>query len=105
MRLINIGHLGQYSLVLKLILKRALYGLWSLCFGKHFLRTAYSQGNLTEVVAVLFLLQLHDKRNIHLTLVCPGPVKTAGYRNSMVGGGKTFGKSDDLIEQGMSAER
>ena len=52
-----------------------------------------------------FLLQLHNKKNIHLTLVCPGPVKTAVDRNSMVGGGKTFGKSDNVIQQGMSAER
>ena len=32
-------------------------------------------------------------------------MKTAADRNAMVGGGKTFGKSDDLIQQGMSAER
>ena len=48
--------------------------------------------------------QLHDK-NIHCTIVCPGPVRTAIDRNAVLGDGSLIGCTDKIIQGGMSAER
>ena len=49
-------------------------------------------------------LELLDK-NIHVTNVCPGPVKTAVSENAMNPEGSLHGKKDPMIENGMKVER
>ncbi|XP_003386866.1 PREDICTED: dehydrogenase/reductase SDR family member 7-like [Amphimedon queenslandica] len=49
-------------------------------------------------------LELLDK-NICVTNVCPGPVKTAVSENAMNPGGSLHGKKDPMIENGMKVER
>ena len=44
-------------------------------------------------------------KNIHFINVCPGPVKTNVSFNALSGDGTKFGKTDKLIEQGMSVQR
>lgn len=42
--------------------------------------------------------------NIAVTLICPGPIKTAITQNSLTGDGKAFGKMGDLHTQAMDAD-
>ena len=44
------------------------------------------------------------KKNIKVTIVCPGKIKTAISVNALDGSGKKHGKMDDNQEKGMSAE-
>lgn len=43
--------------------------------------------------------------NIHITNVCPGPVKTTVSENALNSHGTSYGKKDNLIENGMKVER
>ena len=43
--------------------------------------------------------------NVHVTNVCPGPVRTAVSENSLLHDGSRHGVTDDLIANGMSAKR
>ncbi|MBK97491.1 MAG: short chain dehydrogenase [Balneola sp.] len=42
------------------------------------------------------------EHNIDITLVCPGPIKTAITQNSLTGDGKAFGKMGDLHTHAMN---
>ena len=42
-------------------------------------------------------------KNIDITLICPGFIKTNVTYNALVGDGKTLGKMDDAIDAGMDA--
>lgn len=44
-------------------------------------------------------------KNVHVTNVCPGPVKTQVSVNAMTKDGSQFGKTDLIIASGMSADR
>ena len=64
-----------------------------------------------EIVAIdkighssFFFLQMVGK-NIHITNVCPGPIKTAVSENALTSAGTKFGVTDSMIAQGMSADR
>jgi short-subunit dehydrogenase len=48
--------------------------------------------------------ELHDK-NIAVTLVCPGRIKTDISRNSVIGNGTRYGKMDSGQENGVPVER
>ena len=48
--------------------------------------------------------ELSDK-NVSVTNVCPGPVKTNADRNAITSDGTIYGKADGLIASGMSPER
>eukprot|EP01100_Stratorugosa_tubuloviscum_P011814 TRINITY_DN5365_c2_g1_i1.p1 TRINITY_DN5365_c2_g1~~TRINITY_DN5365_c2_g1_i1.p1 ORF type:complete len:331 (-),score=132.69 TRINITY_DN5365_c2_g1_i1:79-1071(-) len=43
--------------------------------------------------------------NIHVGLVCPGPVQTAVAHNALLADGSRSGKSDSFIENGMSVKK
>ena len=49
-------------------------------------------------------IQVIDK-NVHVTNVCPGPVKTAVAENALLSDGSTNNKKDPLIEGGMTVQR
>ncbi|XP_064401240.1 dehydrogenase/reductase SDR family member 7-like [Halichondria panicea] len=44
-------------------------------------------------------------KNVHVTNVCPGPVKTAVAENALLSDGSTNNKKDPLIEGGMTVQR
>ena len=44
------------------------------------------------------------EHNVDITLVCPGPIKTAITQNSLTGDGKAFGKMGDLHTHAMDAD-
>ena len=50
------------------------------------------------------IIQIIDK-NVHVTNVCPGPVKTAVAENALLSDGSTNNKKDPLIEGGMTVQR
>lgn len=49
-------------------------------------------------------LELKD-RNIHITLVCPGPINTSMAKNALTGNGTALGKSDRLLSAGLPVEK
>jgi short-subunit dehydrogenase len=63
--------------------------------------TKFALHGLTESLKWEF----HDKKNLHFTIICPGPVRTQVDRNSLMGGGKIYGEMDSINQTGMTAER
>ena len=49
-------------------------------------------------------LQVMD-RNVHITNVCPGPVRTPMAENALLSDGSTSKKKNPLIEGGMRVQR
>ncbi len=43
-------------------------------------------------------------KNLHVTNVCPGPVRTPVAENALLSDGSTYNKKDPLIEGGMTVE-
>ena len=44
-------------------------------------------------------------KNVHITNVCPGPVRTAVAENALLSDGSTSKKKHSLIEGGMRVQR
>ncbi len=44
-------------------------------------------------------------KNVHITNVCPGFVRTEVAKNALTNDGSAFGKTNQLISQGITAER
>jgi short-subunit dehydrogenase len=70
------------------------------------LRSTYSPskhalGALTHCLHYEF----HDKKNLHFTVICPGPVVTDADKNALMGEGQSFRQPDPLIRTGMTAKR
>ena len=60
----------------------------------------------SDLSGVTFLLppQVIDK-NVFVTNVCPGPVRTAIAENALLKDGSTHNKKDPFIENGMTVQR
>lgn len=52
----------------------------------------------------VFIIQMLES-NVHVTNVAPGPVLTNVSKNALIGDGSKFGKTDELIANGMSVKR
>ncbi len=85
------GHIVNVSSIL---------GIYALPFRHYYIASKFALNGLMDAVR----FEVMDK-NISITNVCPGPVKTNLSINALTSDGSKFGKTDKLVAEGMSVQR